>query len=95
MNYVDGFVLAVPKKKINKYLALARKASRIWKDHGALEYREAVGDDLAVKMGCPFPKNAALVNRCWRFPVSEPRARHAGARGNWQYRGYWPGGGGR
>lgn len=58
MNYVDGFVLAVPKKKINKYLALARKASKIWKDHGALEYREAVGDDLAVKMGCPFPKLA-------------------------------------
>ncbi|HEY1172431.1 MAG TPA: DUF1428 domain-containing protein [Verrucomicrobiae bacterium] len=58
MNYVDGFVLAVPKKKLKQYLAIAKKASKVWKDHGALEYYEAVGDDLKSKMGVPFPKLA-------------------------------------
>lgn len=56
MKYVDGFVLAVPKKTLPAYRRLALKASKIWKEHGALEYRECVGDDLEVKMGVPFPK---------------------------------------
>ena len=56
MAYVDGFLVAVPKRKMNAYLQIARKAGRIWKEHGALEYREAVGDDLKIKMGMPFPK---------------------------------------
>jgi len=55
-NYVDGFVLPVPKKNLNAYRRMARKASEIWRELGALEYRECVGDDLAVKMGMPFPK---------------------------------------
>jgi uncharacterized protein YbaA (DUF1428 family) len=55
-HYVDGFVLPVPKKNIAAYRRLARKASKIWREHGALEYRECVGDDLAVKFGVPFPK---------------------------------------
>jgi uncharacterized protein YbaA (DUF1428 family) len=54
--YVDGFVLAVPKSKINAYLRLARMCSKIWLEHGALEYRECVGDDLEINMGVPFPK---------------------------------------
>jgi uncharacterized protein YbaA (DUF1428 family) len=54
--YVDGFVLAVPKSKINAYLPLARMCSKIWLEHGALEYRECVGDDLEINMGVPFPK---------------------------------------
>jgi uncharacterized protein YbaA (DUF1428 family) len=54
--YVDGFVLAVPKGKINAYLRLARMCEKIWLEHGALEYRECVGDDLQVKMGVPFPQ---------------------------------------
>ncbi len=58
MRYVDGFVLAVPKKKIEAYLRLAKKASKVWREHGALEYCEAVGDDLKVKMGLPFPRIA-------------------------------------
>jgi uncharacterized protein YbaA (DUF1428 family) len=58
MAYVDGFLLAVPKKKMDTYLKLARKAGKVWKEHGALEYRETVGDDLKVKMGMPFPKAA-------------------------------------
>ena len=56
MAYVDGFLLAVPKKKVGIYLKIARKAGKVWKEHGALEYRETVGDDLKTKMGMPFPK---------------------------------------
>lgn len=58
MSYVDGFVLVVPKKKLPAYVKLARKASKVWREHGALDYRECVGDDLKVKMGLPFPKLA-------------------------------------
>jgi uncharacterized protein YbaA (DUF1428 family) len=54
--YVDGFVLPVPKKNMDAYRRMARKASKIWREHGALEYRECVGDDLNVKMAMPFPK---------------------------------------
>jgi uncharacterized protein YbaA (DUF1428 family) len=54
--YVDGFVLAIRKGKINAYLRLARMCGKIWLEHGALEYRECVGDDLRVKMGIPFPQ---------------------------------------
>ena len=53
MRYVDGFVLAVPKKNLKAYFKMAKKACKIWIEHGALEYRECVGDDLAVKMGLP------------------------------------------
>ena len=60
MSYVDGFVLVVPKKKLPDYVKLARKASRVWREHGALDYRECVGDDLKVKMGLPFPKLAKV-----------------------------------
>ncbi len=55
-HYIDGFVLPVPKKNIAAYVRLAKKASKIWREHGALEYRECVGDDLAVKFGVTFPK---------------------------------------
>lgn len=54
-HYIDGYVLPVPKKKIAAYRRLAQKASKIWIELGALEYRECVGDDLAVKFGVPFP----------------------------------------
>jgi len=54
--YVDGFVLPVPKRNIAAYRRLARKAGKIWRDHGALDYKECVGDDLKIKMGMPFPR---------------------------------------
>ena len=54
--YVDGFVLAVPKRNIEAYRRMARMGARIWLEHGALEFRECVGDDLGVKMGMPFPR---------------------------------------
>ena len=56
MSYVDGFVLPVPKKNIQAYRRMAQIAAKVWREHGALEYRECVGDDLQVKMGVPFPK---------------------------------------
>ena len=58
MRYVDGFVIPVPKKRIPAYLRIAQKAGKIWREHGALEYRECVGDDLKMKMGVPFPRLA-------------------------------------
>lgn len=54
--YVDGFVLPVPKKNLAAYRRMAQHASKIWREHGALDYRECVGEDLNVKMGMPFPK---------------------------------------
>ncbi len=55
--YVDGFVIPVPKKKLAAYRRMAAKAGKIWKEHGALGYVEAVGEDLNVKgMVASFPK---------------------------------------
>lgn len=54
--YVDGFVIPVPKKKLAAYFRIAGKAAKIWKEHGALDYKECVGDDLNIKMCMPFPK---------------------------------------
>ena len=56
--YVDGFVLPVPKKKVEIYRKISRLAGRVWRDHGAIEYRECCGEDLRVKMGVAFPKLA-------------------------------------
>lgn len=47
--YVDGFVLPVPKKKLQAYRQMAQKTGKVWRKHGALEYFEAVGDDLNPK----------------------------------------------
>jgi len=55
-HYVDGFVLAVPKRNIDAYRRMARMGGKIWREYGALEFRECVGDDLAVKMGVPFSR---------------------------------------
>ncbi len=54
--YVDGFLLPVPKKNLKVYRSMAAKAGRIWKKHGALEYRECVGDDLKIKFGVSYTR---------------------------------------
>lgn len=56
MRYVDGFVVAVPVKNLKVYRSIAQKAGKIWKEHGALEYIETVGDDLDVQFGTSFLK---------------------------------------
>jgi uncharacterized protein YbaA (DUF1428 family) len=48
MTYVDGFLVPVPTRKLAAYRAIARKAARIWIDHGALDYVECAGDDLKI-----------------------------------------------
>ena len=54
--YVDGFVLPVPTKNLAAYKKIAKIASKVWMDHGALQYCECVGEDLKVQFGMPFPK---------------------------------------
>ena len=60
--YVDGFLLVIPKKRLAEYRTIARKASKVWKDHGALDYVECVGDDLKAQpgMGTSFGKVTKL-----------------------------------
>ena len=57
MKYVDGYVLPVPKKNLQTYRRMAQKAGKIWREHGALDYKECAGDDLKVKWGVPFPRS--------------------------------------
>jgi uncharacterized protein YbaA (DUF1428 family) len=52
--YVDGFVIPLPKDKIEAYKKLARIASEVWLDHGALDYRECLGDDLETEQCTSF-----------------------------------------
>jgi len=56
--YVDGFVIVVPKKDLKAYRAMARRFKKIWMKHGALDFKECVGDDLEIGMGIQFPKMA-------------------------------------
>ena len=58
MAYVDGFVIPVPKKNVEAYRSIARKAGKVWKEHGALEYRECAGDDLKIHGVALFPRAA-------------------------------------
>ncbi len=60
MSYVDGFVLAVPKKKIAAYRRMAKKASKVWRDHGAVDYMECVADDVKPGKLTSFPQSVKL-----------------------------------
>lgn len=60
MRYVDGFVLPVPKKNVQAYRRIARKAGQIWREHGALEYRECAADDVKVGKWTSFPRSVKL-----------------------------------
>ncbi|MCP9484585.1 MAG: DUF1428 family protein [Gaiellaceae bacterium MAG52_C11] len=60
MPYVDGFVVAVPKQKLTEYKKMARKAGKIWKEHGALSYVECVADDVPVGKLTSFTKAVKL-----------------------------------
>ncbi len=59
-NYVDGFVVPVPKKKIEAYRRMALKAGKIWREHGALEYRECIADDVKWGKRTSFPRSVKL-----------------------------------
>jgi uncharacterized protein YbaA (DUF1428 family) len=55
-SYVDGYVLPVPKKKMSIYRRMAQGGARVWKKHGALDYKECVADDLKTMWGIPLSK---------------------------------------
>jgi uncharacterized protein YbaA (DUF1428 family) len=57
MAYVDGFVVPVPKKKLQAYRNMARKAGKVWREHGALEYRECIADDVKWGKRTSFPRS--------------------------------------
>lgn len=56
MSYVDGFVMAVPQRKLAAYKKIARKAGKVWMQHGALAYVECVGDDVPYGKLTSFPR---------------------------------------
>ena len=59
-NYVDGFVLPVPRRNLAKYRRMARLGGRVWMDHGALEYVECVADDVKPGRHTSFPQSVKL-----------------------------------
>ena len=60
MSYVDGFVVPVPKGKVEAYRQLATTAGQVWREHGALEYRECIADDVQVGELTSFPRSVQL-----------------------------------
>ena len=60
MHYVDGFVVPVPKNKIAAYRRMARKAGKIWREHGALQFTECVADDVKPGKVTSFPQSVKL-----------------------------------
>ncbi len=58
--YVDGFVIPVPSASIDDYRVVAEKAAKIWKEHGALDYWECVGDDMVADGAMSFTQLANL-----------------------------------
>jgi len=60
MPYVDGFVVPVPRKKLKAYRRMAQKAGKVWRDHGALEFRECEADDVKPGKRTSFPQSVKL-----------------------------------
>jgi uncharacterized protein YbaA (DUF1428 family) len=58
--YVDGFIVPVPAKKLKEYLRIARKAGKVWLEHGAIDYRECVADDVKKGKWTSFPRSVKL-----------------------------------
>ncbi len=60
MSYVDGFIVPVPRKKLPAYRRMAQKAGKVWREHGALEFRESVADDVKWGKRTSFPRSVKL-----------------------------------
>ncbi len=60
MAYVDGFIVPVPKKSLDAYRRIARKAGKVWREHGALDYQECVADDVKPGKRTSFPQSVKL-----------------------------------
>lgn len=59
-HYVDGFILPVPKKNIDKYKKMAKLSGKVWRDHGAIEYVECIADDVKPGKVTSFPQSVKL-----------------------------------
>ena len=57
MPYVDGFVVPVPTRKLADYRRVAKKVGKVWREHGALEFRESIADDVSWGKRTPFPRS--------------------------------------
>jgi len=60
MPYVDGFIVPVPKKSVEAYRRIARKAGKVWREHGALEFKECIADDVKKGKWTSFPRSVKL-----------------------------------
>lgn len=60
MAYVDGFVVPVPTKSLAAYRSMARRAGKLWREHGALEFKECVADDVKKGKWTSFPRSVKL-----------------------------------
>jgi uncharacterized protein YbaA (DUF1428 family) len=60
MVYVDGFIVPVPKKKVDAYRRIARKAGKVWREYGALEFKECIADDVDPGKLTSFPRSVKL-----------------------------------
>jgi uncharacterized protein YbaA (DUF1428 family) len=80
-NYVDGFVMPVPRKNLDAYRRMARSAGKVWRDHGALEYRECIADDVKVGKYTSFPRSVKLKGneRVWFSWITFKSRRHRDA----------------
>jgi uncharacterized protein YbaA (DUF1428 family) len=77
MAYVDGFVTPVPKRKLEAYRAMSRKVGKVWRDHGALEFRECIADDVKWGKRTSFPravKQKPGETVCFAYIVYKSRA---------------------
>jgi uncharacterized protein YbaA (DUF1428 family) len=60
MVYVDGFVVPLPKKNLKAYRAIAKKAGKVWREHGALDYKECIADDVKMGKLTSFPRSVKM-----------------------------------
>jgi uncharacterized protein YbaA (DUF1428 family) len=60
MSYVDGFIVAVPKKNVTAYRAMSKKAGKVWREYGALDYKECIADDVKMGKWTSFPRSVKM-----------------------------------
>lgn len=60
MTYVDGFIVAVPKKNMAQYRKMAKRAGKVWREHGAISYVESVADDAPMGKLTSFPRSVKM-----------------------------------
>ena len=60
MPYVDGFIVPVPKKNVKAYRTMAKKAGKVWREHGALDYKECIADDVKMGKWTSFPRSVKM-----------------------------------